>query len=52
MVRFDSKLNPYSEGPMGPLLISQEGASARDYRAFELAWYNQRLVRSDQHFYF
>lgn len=64
MVRFDSKLNPYSDGTMGGLLAvdEEEGKGVAttghqdhvvvDYRAFELAWYNQRLLRPGRHYYY
>lgn len=39
MVRFDSKLNPISEGIIYPMI------DKHDYSCFEIAWYNSRLMR-------
>jgi len=39
MIRFDSKLNPNSEGIIYPMI------DKRDYSCYEIAWYNSRLMR-------
>lgn len=44
MVRFDSKLNPFSEQWMEPLQMDS-------YAAYELAWYNNRLRRNRTTYY-
>lgn len=44
MIRFDSKLNPFSEQWMEPLNLDS-------YSAYELAWYNGRLRRNRSFYY-
>ncbi len=43
MVRFDSKINPYSEGSIEALIM-------HGYRAHEMAWYNNRLKRRQRYY--
>jgi len=44
MVRFDSKINAYSEGKLKPLL------GMMGYASHEIAWYNRKLRRKERYY--